>query len=202
MSSIFNNVSNYLPHTTIRGLNKQLYTENKQYCQLASHIYMDDMELIQNQNDSIVYYEYNQIFYAVMIKNNYHIIYKLKLVDQYLVLTILHELPKHEESIVDVDIMSKFRIFKSRGCEDVMDDFSKKNTANQLLKTFTNYFKPETMIDMLYLYIYLHSNCVLLDNEIISYEPLKFNINKLPKKSFLKKIYEMYNILYVRINLL
>lgn len=204
MSSIFNNVSNYLPYTTIRGINKQLYSENQQYCKIASHIYMDDMKLIHNQNNSIVYYEYDQVFYAVVIKNDYHIIYKVKQVDQYIVLTIHKKLsePLDDNSIVDIDIINKFKIFKSRGCEDMIENYSKTNTSNELLKTFTNYFKPEVMIDMLYLYVYLHSNCVLLDNEIINDETKKFNLNKLPKKSFLQKIYDMYNVLYVRVNLL
>lgn len=201
MSTLFNKISDYLPHTTIRGLNKQLYSDNKEYCQLASHIYNSDMLSIKDQNNTILYYDYNQIYYAIIKKNDYYIVYKLKQVNEYLVLTIHKKLPENLNNIMDVDIMSKFKIFKSRGCEDVIDNYSKINTSNQLLKTFKNYFNPEVMHDLLYLYIYLHSNCVLLDHEIIKYERKKYNMNKLPKKKLLQEIYDMYNILYVLINL-
>ena len=53
--SVFNNVSKYLPHTTVRSINKQLYHKNVEYCELAKNIYNDDMKLYTNKNNTIIY---------------------------------------------------------------------------------------------------------------------------------------------------
>jgi hypothetical protein len=198
MSTVFTKISDYLPHTTIRGLNKQLYQNDKEYCHIASHIYNSDMKLIENQENTITFYDDNHTYSAILNKN---IVYKLKQVNEFIVLKITKK-TKILNSIIDVDVMSKYKIFKSRGCEDMIENYSKNNTLSQLLKTFKNYFNPDVMIDMLYLYIYLHANCVLLGIYDFEYTRKKYNMNKLPGKNFLQEIYDMYNVLYVKINLL
>lgn len=195
--SLFNNIVNYLPYTKIRGINKY-YTEqqNTNYCKISSFIYDDDMKSIDG-NNTIKYYLYEDIYYAVV---NNKIVYKLRQVDDYLHLSI-HDKVEELDNVIDVDMMSKYKILKSRGCEDMIENYAKDNTKSLLLKTFKNYFKPDTLFDILYLYIYLHSNCFLLGYEKLPTNQ-KFNMNKLPKNTLLQEIYDMYNVLYVHVDLL
>jgi hypothetical protein len=202
--SVFNNISKYLPHTTVRSINKQLYHKNVEYCELAKNIYNNDMKLYTNKNNTIIYYEYEKIIYGVMIKNDIYIIYKIKQVDQYIQLSIHKKYPKDyldDNNMIDVDIMTKHKILKSRGCEDIIPNYSKTNTTNLLLNTFKTNFNPDIISDIVYLYMYLHSNCVLLDYEKVIDEHIMFKINKLPSEEILHKIYDMYNLLYVHVNM-
>ncbi len=209
MQTIFENIKEYIPNTTLRAINKQYHTD---YCDQAAHIYNDDMNI---QGDNLLFLKddkssYNHIFYykdeedytvAIIKQETNYITYHMTKEDEYYKLSIKPIKVEINEPIVDIDIMSKYQIMKSRGCEDVVKDFSKKNTIRFLLKTFTDFFNPDMMSDIVYLYIYLHSNLILLNYTVP--KPFKiFKMTKLPKQEVLDQIYDMYNLLYVHINLL
>ena len=208
---VIENINQYLPYTTLRGVSKK-FTDQK-YCEMASTIYDDDLNakqvvnIVENLNKVLYYQDADNLTYAVLEKQEsvppqfVQLSYKMTKRDDYYKLSIKKLKESQDLKVFDVDIMSKYQIMKSRGCEDQIKDFSKQNTLKFLLQTFTDYFNPDEMSDILYLYIYLHSNLTLL-NYPTSLSRRKFNMYKLPKASLLQEIYDMYNLLYVHLNLL
>lgn len=204
MSSIFNNVAKYLPSTTVRSINKQ-YQNSVEYCKMSSHVYNQDIIPFKKNNNTVIYYQDDEDIVAIMMTNNQYTTYKTKQIDNYIQLTI-HKHKYHvdylnDNLINDVDLLSIREILKSRGCEDVIENYSKTNTLKSLVNTFKNYFNPDVITDIVYLYIYLHSNCVLLGYEDVKDETKQFKLNKIPKDEFIQKIYDMYNLLYVHNNI-
>ena len=196
--TVLENIKGYLPNTSLRSISKQFTDQT--YCDMASHIYNDDMNRIAENNNHVLYYkDADNLTYAVLQYNDKETFKMIKENNYYMISTESIE----DEALVlfDVDIMSKYNLMKSRGCEDYSPYFSKDKTLGFLLKTFKDYFNPDIMSDILYLYIYLYTNLLLLN-----YTPkklyTKFNMTKLPKKSLLQEIYDMYNLLYVHLNLL
>ncbi len=188
ITTIFDNVKPYIPITTLRTVSKQYADQS--YCQKAGFIYHDDMNII----DGVKYYIEDDLPYAIMNNLQYQIIKE----DQYY--KIIESNVDVKNNVIDIDIMSKYKIMKSRGCEDMIKDYSKNKTIEFLLKTFTDYFNPDVMKDIVFLYLYLYT-CLI----VLNYQPkliTKFNGDKLPKKSVLNEIYNMYNLLYVHITIL
>lgn len=199
------NITQYLPTSLKRSLNKEYKRENNDaYCQFASQIYQDDMNFVKNNYNQYVLYYYNNDYdyEAYFLMNNVSYVYKIQLVDNYYILTIKNKIDDYYKQLIDIDLTSQYLILKNRGCEDVQKDFSKLNILKKLLNVFTTYFNPDDMKDLLYLYVFLHSNCVLLKYDEPITTPLYFKIHKLPKKDFLNDIYDLYNTLYVHFDLL
>jgi hypothetical protein len=202
MSSIFNNVAKYLPSTTVRSINKQYHTDD--YCKRSSHVYNQDIIPFKNNDNTVIYYQDDEDIVAIMLKNQFTT-YKTKQIDNYIQLTI-HKHKYHvdylnDNLINDIDLLSSKEILKSRGCEDIIENYSKINTLKSLVNIFRKYFNPDVITDIIYLYIYLHSNCVLLGYEEVKDETKQFKLNKIPKDEFIQKIYDMYNLLYVHNNI-
>ncbi len=202
--TVLETIKPYLPKTTLRGVSKHFVDQT--YCDIAGYIYNDDMLQIDvsdplSNNEYILYYkDAEDVTYAILHHDRNNIHYQMTKKDEYYYI-IQNNMDIESFTLSDIDIMSKYNIMKSRGCEDDMPHYSKNKTLAFLLQTFKDYFNPDVMSDIIYLYIYLHSNLVLLN-----YAPKKlikrFNITKLPKKSVLQDIYDMYHLLYVHLNLL
>lgn len=205
-TTVINTIDQYIPSTLKRSLNKQYYLDNnKEYCQLASHIYNDDMLYILNNADIYVIYYYNEDYQleACLNVKDVKYFYKIKQYDDYYILTIKNKYKDvKSNNLVDIDLQSQFKILKNRGCEDYEKKFAKKHTIDSLKKTFKNYFNPDNIHDMIYLYVFLHSNSILVNKGQINTSKRKFKINKLPKEDFLKDIYDLYNLLYVYFDVL
>jgi len=205
-TNIINTITDYIPNTLKRSLNKQYYLNNtKEYCELAAHIYNDDMlYVINNYNHFVVYY-YNKNFQleAHLQLPNQMWLYKIKQKDDYYILSIKNKNKELEfNSLIDVDLLSQYQILKNRGCEDFKKDFAKSNVIHFLQNTFNNYFNPDNIQDLIYLYVYLHSNNILIYHNQINVVKKTFKIGKIPKDVFLKDIYDLYNLLYVYFDVL
>jgi len=202
--SVFNNVAKYLPSDTIRSINKE-YKNSIEYCKISSKIYNNDYLSVKNKNNSILYYQEDDLVTAVTIKNNKYVIYKIKQIDDYIQLTIYKSKyfknDMNDNYIIDIDLLNTHHILVSRGCEDIIKNYSRDNTLKILLNTFKKYFNPDVITDIVYLYTYLHSNCFLLDYEEYKEETKQFKLHKIPKQDFIQKIYDMYNLLYVHFNI-
>ena len=194
---IIKNITQYLPETTTRLLSKQ-FLSSHDYCQLAASIYQDDMMFVKNHfKDKAVFYYNNETLYAQL--NSF--LYKVKQVDDYYIIIIKNKI-KDMTNIVTIDLLSQYQIFKNRGCEDQIKNFSKINTLKILSSFFKNYFNPDQLSDLLYLYVFLHASCVLLNYTTITLDQQAFKINKLPSQDFLNQIYDLYNLLYVHFDVL
>ena len=206
--TILETIKPYLPKITLRAVSKHFV--DKTYCDMAGYIYNDDMIQIVNSDvkdvfsTHVIYYkDADDLTFATLVNDTIEINYQMIKEDEYykLVMKSFDNMENESYTLFDVDIMSKYNIMKSRGCEDNLKLFSKNKTLEFLSQTFKDYFNPDIMSDIVYLYIYLHSNLVLLN-----YSPnkpfKKFNMTKLPKKALLQEIYDMYNLLYVHLNLI
>jgi hypothetical protein len=199
---IIKNITQYLPLATRRSLNKQFLSEHSSdYCQLASYIYNDDMYFIYNNfiNKAVFYYNNDTLHCKLHYNTTYR--YKIKHVDNTYVLSVKNKI-NDINNIVNVDLSSQYKILKNRGCEDKIKNFSKTNTLKILANFFNNYFNPDRIQDLLYLYVFLHTSCVLLNYVFIDLNQRIFKINKLPPDDFLKEIYDLYNLLYVHFDVL
>jgi hypothetical protein len=199
-------ITQYLPISLKRSLNQEHKRENDQtYCQLASQIYQDDMLLVKNTFNNYVLYYYNDDYHyeSYLYFNNLIYIYNIEPVDDYYVLTIKNKfIDLTNRPLIDIDLSSQYQILKHRGCEDIIKNFSKNHILNKLQNTFTTYFNPDDIKDLLYLYVFLHSNCVLLKYDEPILTTLYFKSHKLPKEEFLNDIYDLYNTLYIHFDLL
>lgn len=201
MTTVNDLVLTQLPFTTKRSINKTYFALDNEYCKKAAFIYDDDMIYIRNQQENKVLFYYNDMYdmQATIILNGITINYIIKHVNDDITLTITDEQEIGE--MIDIDIISKYKILKNRGCEDNVPFYAKDNTIKLLLKTFENRFNPDNIQDCMYLYMYLYTNCVMLGYE----EPTINQVLKrdaLPPQKFLDTIYDMYNLLYVYINVL
>lgn len=208
--NILTTIDKYIPTNVKKSLNKQYYlNNNKEYCELASHIYNDDMHYaINNFNEFAVYY-YNKKYQleAYVKHNNNVLLYKIKQKDDYYKLSIKNKNKLSYNHIIDIDLLSQYKIFQNRGCEDFQTHFNKVNTLYSLQNTFNNYFNPDNIQDLIYLYVYLRSNCFLINyhqfdknlkKNLVHFDDIKtkYQIGQLPEEQFLKEIYDLYNKLY------
>lgn len=206
MSKIFNEVSNYIPYTTVRSINKSYNKMDKEYCKKAAFIYKDDMIYINNMVGSkiIFYYNDNRDIQASLIMENYNYLYKIHDKDDTIIMTI-KSITKNDSrnpnDIVDIDILSKYKILKQRGCEDSVVSYARDNTIKLLLNTFMNNLNPDNMQELMYLYMYLHANATLMGYSQ-STETKVLKIDTVPPQAFMDEIYDMYNLIYVRLKLL
>lgn len=200
--NLFDEISTHLPSTTIRSLNKNYNKMDNEYCKKAAFIYKDDMSYTRTLQFNIMYYyndQYNIQASVNMENNNY--IYKFYDKNDTVVLSIKHGKYDEFNDIIDIDILSKYKILKNRGCEDYIPFYSKDNTIKLLLKTFLNNLNPDNIHDIMYLYMYLHSNLIYMGysqpmNKII------LKVNQLPDQSFMDEIYNMYNLIHVHLKLM
>ena len=205
--AVLENIRDYLPKTSLRAVSKQFI--DKTYCDMAGVIYNDDLVNATKHNQHIIYYKDNDnLTYARLYKSNgetpgvgaINISYQMTKKDKYYRIRT-KSFEDYDLILEDIDVMSKYNIMKTRGCEDTIENFSKIKTMDFLLKTFKDSFNPDMMSDMIYLYIYLYSNLTLL-NYPLSKMITRFDMTKLPSDSLLEEIYDMYNLLYVHLNLL
>lgn len=201
MSIVYDQVLTELPFTTKRSINKSYYSLDNEYCIKAAFIYHDDMIYAKNQMNNKVIYYYNENYdvQATLTLNDNVYSYIISNVDDDIELSMIDDQEIGELS--DIDIISKYKILKNRGCEDNVPDYAKDNTLKLLLKTFENKFNPDNMHDCLYLYMYLYTNCVLLGYEVPVVNK-KYKRDELPPQILLNDIYDMYNLLFVYLNLL
>lgn len=204
MSKIFNKVSNYIPYTTLRSINKDYNKMDTEYCKKAAFVYKDDMIMVNNKpGDKIIfYYNDNQDVEAILQNTNY--IYKIQEKDDTVVLTVKPSKNKKEinpNDIIDIDIMSKYKILKQRGCEDSIAFYARDNTIQLLLNTFMNNLNPDNVYELMYLYMYLHANTTLMGYPH-SMETKILKMDTVPPQAFMDEIYDMYNLIYVRLKLL
>ena len=199
LNMVLENIKEYLPKTSLRAVSKQF--TDKTYCDLAAHIYNDDMNrIVENKNHVVYYNDAENLTYAILQKEDYQLTIKMIKEDNYY--TLSYEKFEDENLVLfDIDMISKYNLMKNRGCEDDLPYFSKNKTLDFLLKTFKDYFNPDIMSDIVYLYIYLYTNLILLNYPTKKLFK-KFDITKLPRKAVLQEIYDMYNLLYVHLNLL
>jgi hypothetical protein len=206
--NIIETITEPIPFSTKRVLNK-LYKQNNdvKYCERAANIYHDDLVYTKtNIKNNVIYYYNDDYDTEAQIKLNELIyIYKItKVNDEYYVLKSKN-INKYQDinnnTIIDIDLLSKFQILKNRGCEDIVPNYTKQHILKFLLNTFVDNFNPESSNDLIYLYMYLHSNLVLLgyNNDLLN---VKIKINKQPKVNFLTNLYDMYNLLYVHFDIL
>src|SRR4029079_5895797 len=106
-------------------------------CLRLTNIYNDDLISIKkNDPRAILFYKNDD---KITIHFNLYQ-YKLKLVNDQLVLTIKPYTRKIEEgTLLDVDLLSKYRRLKSRGCESVIKNYAKLNTLKILKNMVINY---------------------------------------------------------------
>lgn len=199
--TVYDQVLTQLPFTTKRSLNKLYLALDNDYCKKAAFIYHDDMIYAKNLLDNKVLYYYSEDYdmQATITLNGVSISYIIEDVNDDIVLSMTDEQEIGE--MIDIDIISKYKILKNRGCEDNVPFYAKDNALALLLKTFENKFNPDNMHDCMYLYMYLYTNCVMLGYEESVVSKI-FKRDALPPKKFLDDIYNMYNLLYVYINLL
>jgi hypothetical protein len=199
--SVIDEITNYISLTKKRGINRKYKTEtDANYCQKAAFIYNDDMLYAKNTFDSkvIYYYSDNYDTEAILYLDSRCYKYKIYKKNNTYVLSMKHiNVPTEPTNIIDIDLVSKYNILKNRGCEDVIPNYAKTHTLDFLLQTFVNNFNPDKIEDILYLYVYLHSNTILLNYN--TFEPNKkiFKVNKLPSNNLLNDIYHLYNLLHV-----
>lgn len=200
MSKIFNEVSNYIPYTTLRSINRNYNKNDKEYCKKAAFIYKDDMLYINTAKANKIIY-YNDIdTFGILTMENVNYIYRIYEKDDNVVLSI--RVGKNDiNDIIDIDILSKYKILKNRGCEDIIPNYARNNIKKLLLQTFKNNLNPDNVHEIMYLYMYLHSNCILMGHpQSLDTKTLKINI--VPSQAFMDEIYDMYNLIYVRLTLL
>lgn len=179
---------------------------DKEYCKKAAFIYKDDMIYINNMVGSkiIFYYNDNRDIQASLIMENYNYLYKIHDKDDTIIMTI-KSITKNDSrnpnDIVDIDILSKYKILKQRGCEDSVVSYARDNTIKLLLNTFMNNLNPDNMQELMYLYMYLHANATLMGYSQ-STETKVLKIDTVPPQAFMDEIYDMYNLIYVRLKLL
>lgn len=200
--SVYDQISEYLPSSTKRSLNRASYATDKEYCKKAAFIYHDDMVYVNDKfTDKVIYY-YNDNYdiQATLTSNGVKYNYIIEQHNDNVVLSMTDQGEVGE--MIDVDIMSKYKVLKNRGCEDNVPYYAKNNVIDLLLKTFVNKFNPDNMQDCLYLYMYLYTNSVLIGYDEPIIKNKSYKNDKLPPKSLLDDIYNLYNLLYVYLNLL
>lgn len=190
---------------TLTSLHSKLRSINKiqEYCNLAAYLYRDDFATVLNQSQySCITEHYNKIKGVVIRQNRYVI--KLRQKDDQLVMTTKIKLPKsmHIDRITNVDILNTYKILSTRGCDNLQTDYAKVNCLRMFKKTFDDYFQPENMFNILYLFIYLQCNAVLLGYREPLISKSTYTINSLPSQELLNDIYNLYNLLYVHISII
>lgn len=202
-STIINTITQDVPTPIKRSINKEfLLTYSHDYCTLAAHIYHDDMIYAMNHFNHYAIYYHHQAYVKI---NKTILKYKIKQVDDNYIVTLKNKntIEDINNNIIDIDLLSQYQILKNRGCEDLIQNYSQKNILKILSTQFHNYFNPDQIQDLLYLYVYLHSNYLLIHNKN---EPhslyLKLKSNKLPKQEFLNNLYDLYNLIYLHFDIL
>ncbi len=167
-------------------------------CLLQANIYHDDLKWIEKNDPRAILFYKNDHTMTVHFNLTR---YKLKLVDDTVVLTIKpYVREKDKDILIDVDLMSKYRRLKNRGCEDLIKNYSKNNTIKILTNTYQNYHGQD-LYELLYLYLYLYINCVLLKYIIVVPVKKTYNLNKIDV-DLVDEVEDLYNLLYVHFNLI
>lgn len=162
------------------------------------NLYHTDLHFIQkyDKEATLFYQEDNHI---IGIDADYR--YQLKPKNDTIVFTIKkRNRSEIDGQLIDVDLKSKYKRLKSRGCEDLIKNYAKNNTVRILVKMFND--NKTAINDLLYLYLYLYANCVKLKYINVD-KPMKrtFNINT-PNENLIDDVEDLYNLLYVHFNLL
>lgn len=159
-------------------------------------IYQTELDSIVNHNSPYAMMYYKNMGIHALVKTDSYYLYKLKQKDDTWQLTtdVKMTMP-NVNHVDDIDIINKYNILKKRSTT------AKAMTLQSLNDLFNERFEPQNIYDLLYLYVYLHSNAVLLKYEEADLINQTYLINDLPSQKLLDDIYYLYNLIYVNINM-
>ncbi|HSW76940.1 MAG TPA: hypothetical protein VLG50_07830 [Candidatus Saccharimonadales bacterium] len=165
-------------------------------------IYRHDFDIINHSKHYMMMYHDDDDIYSYVTANHGSVLYHMKQKDDKIILNTYLKSKKpdiNNHQIDDIDLMNIFSIYKSRGIDYHQSTYM---TNQYLLKLFTSYFNPHSIKDVLYLYTYLHANAILinLESPLVIHE--EYTLTALLPQSLYDTIYQLYNALYVYINLL
>lgn len=149
-------------------------------------ITQSDMSLV---TPNIIYYRNTEGTFAQMNKR-----YGLKKVNNTYIITVDNDI--EDEDAMNIDLQTRYLILRMRGCEDIVPNFSKIALLKYLSTLFTDHFKADETYHLLYLYLYLYTNALLLNyKEELLVGP--FVMHDIASQVLLDKIQQLYDYLYV-----
>jgi len=162
----------------------------------------DDFKWVLTQPQYVVMFPDGTRVYGSLKTTHQSIVYKLKQVDDTMMIKIkASSLLLPPTQFYDMDVDNMYKVFKSHGLEDVDFNYAKQSTNRALQSMFKTYFNLHHLDDLLYLYIFLHSNVSLLLQQSVSPTKLIYDINQLPPQDLLDDIYTLYNTLFTAFEL-
>lgn len=157
--------------------------------------------IYQKDKDAVLHFP---SYMAIMVKENkiiamlkfQHGYWKFKVKkrgDQFDV-SIKSKKEKEELTIDQIDIQSQYKIFKSRGCEDVIPNFSQISTLYEL-EHFYRYYFTNNMLDLLYCYVMFLGTAILLGYE--QPKTYKYTISDGSVNALIQQITDWYELIRV-----
>lgn len=163
-------------------------------CQEAAQIYQKDKDAVQNfPNYMTIMVKENKIVAMLKFQHGYWKFKVKKRGDQFNV-SIKPKKEKEDLPIDQIDIQSQYKIFKSRGCEDVIPNFSQIRTLYELDR-FYHYYFTNNMLDLLYCYVMFLGTVILLGYE--QPKTYKYTISDSSAVALIQQITDWYELIRV-----
>lgn len=184
--------------------NPHLTKQDQNYCEKSAIVYQSDFAILNNRKVYAIIEESDRSVRGYAKVPNGYITYKAKQQDDTFILKkSIKVTPPDVGTISDIDMLSKYTIFKSRGCEDQIPKFS-VNSCLKNLEKIKNHYYDNNIKNLMYLYIYLLINIDVTNyyfesnHENRAHEGVYY-MNKPAPKAWLADIFDLYNLLVVYI---